>query len=329
MKNKKGITLIALIITIIVLLILSAVALNTLFGAGGILTNSEKSVGQYNNSVNKEQEDLNKLSGYLENYIKPEIDKEQIRQDFENNPDKYKNPDQSTDNKDIAISEDGESVNLDLWDYKLDTLDNETCYNLVSKKYAGYTGYPAYKKENIVDGKIIGKIPAYIYNAETGQAIEVKKMEVTFCGLDNLEEFPEIPSTVKNMFGTFNGCEGLTSAKIPDSVEYLSGFSGCTGLTNITIPNSVTTIGSSAFFGCAGLTSITIPNSATTIGDYAFYNCDGLTSITIPNSVTTIGNSAFSGCAGLTSITIPDSVTTIESSAFSRLCWLNKYKDTR
>ena len=167
MRKEKGITLIALIITIIVLLILSAVALNTLFGAGGILTNSEQSVGQYNNSVNKEQEDLNKLSGYLENYLNNSSGNN-IKTEFEKDPNKYRHPGQSEDIKDIAISEDGESVNLNLWAYELmtDKETGESYYELVSKatlnNSATYSGAPAYKGEYNDDGSIEGKQHIYI-----------------------------------------------------------------------------------------------------------------------------------------------------------------------
>ena len=41
MKNNKGVTLVALVITIIVLLILAGVALAMLTGDSGILTNAE------------------------------------------------------------------------------------------------------------------------------------------------------------------------------------------------------------------------------------------------------------------------------------------------
>ena len=50
MKRENGITLIALVITIIVLLILAGVALATLTGQGNIIENSENAVGKYNNS---------------------------------------------------------------------------------------------------------------------------------------------------------------------------------------------------------------------------------------------------------------------------------------
>ena len=58
-----------------------------------------------------------------------------------------------------------------------------------------------------------------------------------------------------------------------------SAFNGCSGLTSITIPNSMTSIGKYAFSGCSGLTSITIPSSVTRIWDYAFKNCPELTDI--------------------------------------------------
>ncbi len=64
-KTKKGITLIALIITIIVLLILAGVALATLTGEGSIIGNAENAVGQYNNSVIEEQQLLNEIEKYF------------------------------------------------------------------------------------------------------------------------------------------------------------------------------------------------------------------------------------------------------------------------
>ncbi len=98
-----------------------------------------------------------------------------------------------------------------------------------------------------------------------------------------------------------------------------SAFNGCSGLTSVTIPNSVTSIGNRAFSGCSGLKSVTITNSVTSIRDYTFYECKSLTSVIIPNSVTSIGVRAFERCSGLTSVTIPNSVTYIRNYAFS-LC---------
>ena len=116
----------------------------------------------------------------------------------------------------------------------------------------------------------------------------------------------------------FEGCSGLTSVTIPNSVTSIDEkvFAGCSGLTSVTIPNGVTSIGVSAFEGCSSLTSVTIPNGVTSIGGTAFAYCNGLTSVTIPNSVTSIGSGAFMNCLGLTSVTIGNSVTSIGTNAF-------------
>ena len=55
MRNQKGITLIALVITIIVLLILAGVSIAMLSGENGILTNASEAQAKtdYNNAVEK------------------------------------------------------------------------------------------------------------------------------------------------------------------------------------------------------------------------------------------------------------------------------------
>ena len=115
----------------------------------------------------------------------------------------------------------------------------------------------------------------------------------------------------------FEGCSGLTSITIPNSVTSIGecAFEDCSGLTSVTIPNSVTSIKGSAFSKCSGLTSVTIPNSVTSLGAGAFGGCSGLTSVAISNSVTDLWGT-FQGCSGLISVTIPNSVKNIWSGTF-------------
>lgn len=136
-----------------------------------------------------------------------------------------------------------------------------------------------------------------------------------------------ISSNIKKIIGgAFEGCSGLTSIFIPNSVTSIGrrAFYGCSGLTSVSIPNSLTSIGESVFYNCKGLTSVSTPNSVTCIGGEAFYGCSSLATISIPNSVTNIGYGAFENCSRLYSISIPSSVTSIRDEAFSGCNNINK-----
>lgn len=65
MKNKRGITLIALVITIIILLILAGVIINLVLGERGIIHMAEQSGKNYINAVEYEETMLNNLADYL------------------------------------------------------------------------------------------------------------------------------------------------------------------------------------------------------------------------------------------------------------------------
>lgn len=153
----------------------------------------------------------------------------------------------------------------------------------------------------------------------------------------------------------FQGCSGLTSVDIPNSVTDIgmSAFRDCCGLSSIVIPTSVINIRGDAFKNCSGLKSVyisditawckisfedlysnplylarhlylgdeeikdlTIPQNVTSIGQIAFAGCSGLSSVIIPNNIVSIGREAFFYCSGLSSITIPNSITSIESGVF-------------
>ena len=67
--NKKGITLIALVITIVVLIILAAVAINLTLGKNGILNRAKTAKEQYQNAQEDEETQIAKYSNEIESYL--------------------------------------------------------------------------------------------------------------------------------------------------------------------------------------------------------------------------------------------------------------------
>jgi len=65
MKKAKGITLIALVITIIILIILAGVAINLTIGENGIFSKAKYARDKYLNEESLEQQQLNELYAYL------------------------------------------------------------------------------------------------------------------------------------------------------------------------------------------------------------------------------------------------------------------------
>ena len=75
-KNMKGITLIALIITVIVLLILAGVVINMTLGNDGIIAKAQGAVDMYKNATEKEEMQLAKVDNEIDNYISSNRDYE-------------------------------------------------------------------------------------------------------------------------------------------------------------------------------------------------------------------------------------------------------------
>ena len=83
MKNNKGITLIALVITIIVLLILAGVSISTIAGENGILKKAKAAKENTNSSQEKELIDIAVSSAKLNNTETLEITEENLEKELD------------------------------------------------------------------------------------------------------------------------------------------------------------------------------------------------------------------------------------------------------
>ena len=68
-KNQKGITLITLVITIVVLLILAGVGLNLVLGSDGLLTRAQEAENDFTQSQSDEVDQMNALESWMDQYI--------------------------------------------------------------------------------------------------------------------------------------------------------------------------------------------------------------------------------------------------------------------
>ena len=68
-KQVKGITLIALVVTIIVLLILAGVAISLTIGQNGIFARAQNAVNVYEQAATNEQQELGKVEDIMDEYL--------------------------------------------------------------------------------------------------------------------------------------------------------------------------------------------------------------------------------------------------------------------
>ena len=68
-SNQKGITLIALVVTIVVLLILAGVSVNALFGNSGIIEKAKEAQNKMNQATQKDLDAINELNNWIDGKI--------------------------------------------------------------------------------------------------------------------------------------------------------------------------------------------------------------------------------------------------------------------
>ena len=332
LKNKNGVTLIALAVTIIVMLILAGVTISTLTGNSGITTNASKA----------------KTKSYLAN-IKEEYELylSEKRMDDEYDLDTlYAN--------DKTIRYEGNEVGSGITEIcssikkgdekKFEIIKGKIYYVSQDKKVipiAVELGFSINPYE-ITDNGVLRSSAMNLYLVDNNGKLDLSEYE---------GKIKTIEAGAFSKVEIESGITPLSSIVLPKGITTIGddAFSYNTSLTSIKIPNTVTTIGKRAFYGCTNLTSIEIPDSVTYIGDYCFWNCNrlqkiklskkiqtinqgllegcsSLTEIEIPEGVESIGYAAFRSCDKLTTITLPASLTYITGSALTRLSRLTEVK---
>ena len=68
-KNERGITLVALVITIIILIILATVAISFAFGNNGLIDRAEDARDFYANDTKYTEQAIANVDAYLDQYV--------------------------------------------------------------------------------------------------------------------------------------------------------------------------------------------------------------------------------------------------------------------
>lgn len=314
LKINKGITLVALTITIIVLLILAGVSVTGIKGNNGILKRSE--IAKL----------ATELTGYNEELKQWKASKELKETNFQDDTVVAGKTKLSYNGKQL----DGniKTILPDLPDKYLDKVEiikGELLLNTTdeSEMEAAKIAKVNFNPYIIINGELMssGKNLALMSDDGTVTVPETvtKIGEGAFSGVEGLKTIV-IPSTVKEIAANaFSYNTTLENVIMQEGVTKIgdSAFKECTSLQKIDMPQSLNDIGEESFSHCSSLKYIKLPDNVKNIESVVFTDCTGLEKIELPKNLVGIGYSAFRGCESLKSLYLPASVNSIEPSAFS------------
>lgn len=294
--RAKGITLIALVVTVVILLILAGISINLVLGENGIISKAQESRLKSDNAT-------------VSDSLKMMIARYSIDDMGEGKTDVLArlNSDGITDANDV--------INVPV---------------LVGKKLGTGNGSGTSDVYVIEDNKL------YYYDKKGEKTDLGDIANLQFSGDKQESGIFVITSDgtvyMKDRQSGFYINEHERSTKeviIPSEingikVKKLGDYMFCNyhSLESVGIPDGITEIGNGVFYGCWEIANIVIPDNVKSIGKEAFLDCKKLTSVIIPDGVTSIGNFAFTGCSGLENIKMPENIQYVGDFAFEGTKWL-------
>lgn len=238
MKNKKGITLIALVITIVVLLILAGISISMLGGENGIITRAIESKEENRGGTVEERRDLWKSNQELDKNTNSTTAQtlDELLADLENEG--LLTSEEVATIKDVGVITIGSHV-IDFTDGEVDWSEMEP-----GLYETGTTNMLKSWEELLRDGDI--EIEGTTLVGADGKGDLVISDTITAIG-----------GKYYSLNG-FCGETGFTKIVIPNSVDTLLdyAFKGCNYLTEINIPNTITQIKNYVFQDTSKLTTI-------------------------------------------------------------------------
>ena len=360
-NESKGITLIALVVTIVVLLILAGISINMVIGQGGIIAKAKDAKEESRGASVEDARDLWRsdmiiaqegdleVSQSLDSLLE-DLQAKGLLTDSEAFQVKSTGAVQIG-NHNINFSLDGTSTKVD-WSKLEPGLYETGTTNLIRSwddlvsggeiTIGNNYGQEGITRTNVKDkGDLVISRDAVAlmdsshgcggYRSNITGAFIPKEVEI-YDGLSKQNDLQRVVIENGTKYigsGAFEYDKKLEEIIIPDSIEEIEGDAFSNTLWYSNQPNGLIYV-SKVLYAYKGdmpeATSIEIKDGTKSISSEAFRFEDNLTQITIPSSVTYIGALSFEYCSGLTEITLPESITFIGSYAFAYCDGLTKIK---
>lgn len=351
-KENEGITLIALVITIIVLLILAGITIATLTGDNGILTKTNEAKEQTeigkekeivklattavittNDAIDKDslQSELNKTAGDKKTEVYNYNQKLQV---YFTDSKRYYEIDKNFNIELINVTNGEKRISLKCINSKKEVLKEIEIITLNDNSIIEPPEIEKYEPSESSFSKTITQdteIDILYYYV-------IQKEDLVFTGLNSSGNVTENESEIKSYMigdGSSNSKNALTSIINYDFVLYVPeeyngkvvnkignyAFSRASNLTKLQISNNIITIGAWTFLGCNKFKLLEIPDNVQIITADAFHDCSGIENVQIGKGVKSIGGNAFVNCDSLKKVIYNNESTAIASKGFNCKNW--------
>lgn len=351
-KENEGITLIALVITIIVLLILAGITIATLTGDNGILTKTNEAKEQTeigkekeivklattaviatNNAIDKDslQSELNKTAGDKKAEVYNYNQKLQV---YFTDSKRYYEIDGNSNVELINVTNGEKRISLKCINSKKEVLKEIEIITLNDNSIIEPPEIEKYEPSESSFSKTITQdteIDILYYYV-------IQKEDIVFTGLNSSGNITENESEIKSYMigdGSLNSKNALKSTIAYDFVLYVPeeyngkavnkignyAFSRASNLTKLQLSNNLKTIGEWSFYLCTKIKKLDIPDNVKTISTDCFHNCSGIETVQIGKGVKSIGGNAFVNCDSLKRVIYNNESTAIASNGFNCKNW--------
>ena len=281
-RTQKGITLIALVVTIVVLLILAGVSINAIFGQDGIIQKAKEAQNKMDQATQNDLESINELNNWIDGKINGNTGGENKA---------VTNPYDTNGWTMAYVCNNGTWSNTPLTAANGDTIPEGS--QIVAKFYA--TG------EKITPSSLkLANTTIPFSEGETYKVVIEGTGEMGI--LMDATDISDIKSASGWQIQTVSYLAWLQGGMQGDTVSIITPY-----ITELTICDGITNVGNFAMAGATSLSKVTLGNSLKTIGNFSFSFNNELSEISIPDTVTSVGESTFWRLYGnITSIIVPN-----------------------